>query len=145
MNPAPSTPSPPALLTSTTTSRQWEKAKIGTSMPRSLHICVYIKCPCLLSYQTNLRLLCSKGHHRTIPGSHPLAEPSLNCWLVREKEPGGGRFRSQVVIPDKAGEGVYRFYQSGHTTCHYRDGHRRGESSEFLRWWITPRYLAAIK
>src|SRR3954453_21781911 len=30
---APSTPKPPALLTATTTSRQWVKAKIGNSMP----------------------------------------------------------------------------------------------------------------
>lgn len=32
---APSTPKPPALLTATTTSRQWVKAKIGNSMPSS--------------------------------------------------------------------------------------------------------------
>src|SRR5947209_1145952 len=32
---APSTPKPPALLTATTTSRQWVKAKMGRSMPRS--------------------------------------------------------------------------------------------------------------
>src|SRR3954447_25807530 len=31
---APRTPRPPALLTATTTSRQWVKAKIGNSMPR---------------------------------------------------------------------------------------------------------------
>ena len=30
---APSTPKPPALLTATTTSRQWVKAKMGNSMP----------------------------------------------------------------------------------------------------------------
>src|SRR3982750_3236074 len=30
---APSTPKPPALLTATTTSRQWVKAKIGNSIP----------------------------------------------------------------------------------------------------------------
>src|SRR4051794_21484189 len=30
---APSTPKPPARLTAATTSRQWEKAKIGNSMP----------------------------------------------------------------------------------------------------------------
>src|SRR6476661_4321485 len=30
---APSTPKPPALLTATTTSRQWVNAKIGNSMP----------------------------------------------------------------------------------------------------------------
>src|SRR3954452_9842750 len=30
---APRTPSPPALVTAATTSRQWLKAKIGTSMP----------------------------------------------------------------------------------------------------------------
>src|SRR3954452_12784123 len=36
LNPtAPSTPKPPALLTATTTSRQWGNAKIGNSMPRS--------------------------------------------------------------------------------------------------------------
>ena len=32
---APSTPNPPALLTATTTSRQWVKAKMGNSMPSS--------------------------------------------------------------------------------------------------------------
>src|SRR5690349_3251633 len=32
---APRTPKPPALLTATTTSRQWVKAKIGNSMPSS--------------------------------------------------------------------------------------------------------------
>src|SRR3954463_1643363 len=32
---APRTPKPPALDTATTTSRQWVKAKIGNSMPRS--------------------------------------------------------------------------------------------------------------
>src|SRR3954464_10370223 len=36
LNPtAPSTPKPPALLTATTTSRQWVNAKMGRSMPRS--------------------------------------------------------------------------------------------------------------
>src|SRR3954454_9351670 len=35
---APSTPNPPALLTATTTSRQWVKAKIGNSMPSSSQI-----------------------------------------------------------------------------------------------------------
>src|SRR5690606_30340831 len=33
MRAMPSTPMPPAFETSTTTSRQWEKAKIGTSIP----------------------------------------------------------------------------------------------------------------
>src|SRR6187200_3243750 len=37
---APSTPKPPALLTATTTSRQWVKAKIGNSMPSSSQIWV---------------------------------------------------------------------------------------------------------
>src|SRR5918996_490427 len=35
---APRTPKPPALLTATTTSRQWVKAKIGNSMPSSSQI-----------------------------------------------------------------------------------------------------------
>src|SRR5688572_7973103 len=39
---APSTPKPPALLTATTTSRQWVKAKIGNSMPSSSQIGVRI-------------------------------------------------------------------------------------------------------
>src|ERR1044072_5824198 len=41
LNPtAPSTPKPPALLTATTTSRQWVKAKIGNPIPRSAQIAV---------------------------------------------------------------------------------------------------------
>src|SRR4051812_38670904 len=39
---APSTPMPPALLTAATTSRQWEKARIGTSMPNISVIAVRI-------------------------------------------------------------------------------------------------------
>src|ERR1700758_705527 len=42
---APSTPKPPALLTATTTSRQWVKAKIGNSMPSSSQIAVCMPTP----------------------------------------------------------------------------------------------------
>ncbi len=40
---APSTPKPPALLTATTTSRQWVNAKIGTSIPSSSQSAVCIR------------------------------------------------------------------------------------------------------
>src|SRR5436190_24396836 len=43
LNPtAPSTPKPPAFDTATTTSRQWVKAKMGNSMPRSSQMGVRI-------------------------------------------------------------------------------------------------------
>ena len=42
---APSTPKPPALLTATTTSRQWVKAKIGNSMPSSSQMAVCMPAP----------------------------------------------------------------------------------------------------
>src|SRR6476646_10018430 len=45
LNPtAPSTPKPPAFDTATTTSRQWVKAKMGNSIPRSSQIGVRISC-----------------------------------------------------------------------------------------------------
>jgi hypothetical protein len=42
---APSTPNPPALLTATTTSRQWVKAKIGNSMLSSSQMGVCMTAP----------------------------------------------------------------------------------------------------
>src|SRR3979409_1997398 len=39
---APSPPEPPARLTATTTSRQWENAKIGNSIPSSSEIGVFM-------------------------------------------------------------------------------------------------------
>lgn len=42
---APSTPNPPALLTATTTSRQWVNAKIGNSIPSSSQIAVCMPTP----------------------------------------------------------------------------------------------------
>src|SRR5689334_16189410 len=44
---APRTPKPPALLTATTTSRQWVKAKMGNSMPSSSQIWVRMVGPLL--------------------------------------------------------------------------------------------------
>src|SRR5947207_12370232 len=40
---APSTPKPPARLTAATTSRQWENAKIGNSIPRSSAIGAFMR------------------------------------------------------------------------------------------------------
>src|SRR4051794_41162021 len=42
---APSTPSPPARLTAATTSRQWENAKIGNSIPNFSQTGVRTCCP----------------------------------------------------------------------------------------------------
>ena len=39
---APSTPMPPALVTAATTSRQWVKARIGTSMPNISVMAVFM-------------------------------------------------------------------------------------------------------
>src|SRR5690349_4127629 len=65
LNPtAPSTPNPPALLTATTTSRQWVNAKIGYSMPRSLQIGVRMPAPWV--GRSRIRT-CSSLAHRSAP------------------------------------------------------------------------------
>src|SRR3954470_16977635 len=63
---APRTPKPPALLTATTTSRQWVKAKIGNSMPSCLARSVCIATPGLLRRGAWLGYLSAVEPHREL-------------------------------------------------------------------------------
>ena len=76
---APSTPHPPALVTAATTSRQWLKAKIGTSMPTRSVAAVRMRS----AYQVGGRIRRSARRSATSVGNRPsLAASARTDWVV---------------------------------------------------------------